>query len=474
MKFADTHRFIIQTVFMGLLCIACVPTLTAQQGWRRLLDERCYGIAINPKNPNTIYVGGESRIIYRSYTAGRTWDTLVVEFEAGSTQFTNILVHPVDTNVVFVGGIRFGNLRRNIKMGEGDWEVVLETGNNMTFSGEAVVFDPTDSLGFRMYAAEFQRGMIYRSTNRGRSWDTLSRLPADSGFTPPRVPRVCSITVRPDSSNVIFVGCTSSKIFRSNDGGRTWRLVQKLVNTELNDTEVPQILFSSTTPMVGYAVATYFYYRYRPNGGMYQTTDGGETWKLLAFADTSLWAIAARPFGAGNELFVGGYTDFFEADTVVAGARVLRRSTDDGKTWIINDDYVPWDTVQTTNVFAMRYAGSGNSLKLYAATEAGFFVFDSLANITPPPPPQRGGLSVSQRTPTLFSVQYEALRQLDKLPELVCYNVLGERVYSSQMRRLRAGTYFDSAELGNIPQGVYFFVVVDDTELITSGVVIGR
>ncbi|MCX7930602.1 MAG: hypothetical protein N2663_07780, partial [Chlorobi bacterium] len=130
-----------------LICSTAV--LLAQQ-WQRLLSEPCYGIAINPKNPRTIYVGGEGRLFYRSYDGGRTWDTLVVEFRTATTQLTNVLVHPIDTNVVFIGGIRFGTLRRSTDNGT-TWESVLQGTQNYVFSGEALIIDPVNPQ--IMYAA---------------------------------------------------------------------------------------------------------------------------------------------------------------------------------------------------------------------------------------------------------------------------------------------------------------------------------
>lgn len=46
--------------------------LHAQGTWTRLLDQPAYGLSINPKNPNTIIVGGLGRTLYRSHDAGRT------------------------------------------------------------------------------------------------------------------------------------------------------------------------------------------------------------------------------------------------------------------------------------------------------------------------------------------------------------------------------------------------------------------
>jgi len=80
------------------------------------------------------------------------------------------------------------------------------------------------------------------------------------------------------------------------------------------------------------------------NGGLHKTTDGGYTWDLLAFPDTSIWALAVKPRGDKDEIFIGGYTEDLSTQSTmyVPGVGIVRISTDGGETWLNFDDKVDW------------------------------------------------------------------------------------------------------------------------------------
>ena len=434
------------------MCIVCV-SLAAQQ-WKQLISEPCYGVAINPQNPRTLYVGGEGRVLYRSYDYGLTWDTLTVEFRSATTEFTNVLVHPIDTNVVFIGGIRFGTLRRSTNNGQ-TWETVLSGTQNYVFSGEALVVDPNNPQ--IMYAAEFLTSTVFRSTDRGRSWRAMGQIPADSLLVPPVIPRLCCIALRPDSTGILYAGCQGSAIYRSDDSGRTWNLVQRFYpNNALRDTEIPQIRFSTLRPNVGYAVMTYFFSSFRPNGGLWRTTDGGASWHPFAFQDTSLWAIGIRNRGDRDELVVGGFTEFFDADTVVPGARIVRRSVDEGNHWQRHDDAIPWRNDLPGNAFAFRYALDGTRDRLYFASDAGFYALD-LASDEPLPPIEREKLIVTQPSPGILRIvgdDADAPPGVEARADI--YNVLGQRIASASLRRYGARTFVGELAVAHLAAGIYY------------------
>lgn len=435
-----------------LFFLTAAVALLAQQ-WHRLLSEPCYGIAVNPQNPRTLYVGGEGRQLYRSYDGGRTWDTLVVEFRTATTQFTNVLVHPIDTNVVIIGGIRFGTLRRSNDNGL-SWESVLSGQQSFAFSGEAVIIDPNNPQV--LYAAEFLTSTVFRSTDRGRTWRAMGTIPPDSTLPTPTPPRLCCIALRPDSTGILYAGCQGSAIYRSDDSGRSWRLIQRFYQTSLRDTEIPQIRFSTLRPNVGYAVMTYFFWQMRPNGGLWRTTDGGWTWHPLAFQDTSLWAIGIRNRGDRDELVVGGFTEFFDADTVVAGARIVRRSIDEGRSWQRHDDAIPWVEDLPGNAFAFRYIQDGAQELLYYVSDAGLYVFE-LSSDEPLPPIERERFIVIQPSPGVlrFIADYDAA-PLGLTGVVEVYNVLGQRVTTVVLRRYGQRAFFGEADVSSLAAGMYY------------------
>ncbi len=343
--------------FLLLLLLAFANPIYSQlSGWKKLLNEATYDVWVNPQNPNTMFVGGEGRVVYRSYDAGNTWDTLILGYKGGGALINNIFIHPIDTNVVICGGLIFGDVRRTTNHGTNkeDWKIVLQGMRNIALNGKALVMKPDDPD--ILYIGDYTSGTFFRSQDRGATWDSIStifttRQKRDSIGGPWRdtlLPvQICSISIREDSTNIVFAGSCFGENFISTDGGYTWTLTDILADPEVqSDCEVTRVDFSKKNPLVGYAVITYLSPINTPNGGLHKTTDGGYTWDLIAFADTSLWTVAVRTNDAGtdDEVYVGGYTEhFYTYDKLMTpGIGMVRRSLDGGLNWQSYDASMDW------------------------------------------------------------------------------------------------------------------------------------
>lgn len=337
------------------------PLFSQLSGWKKLINEPTFDVWVNPKNPNTMFVGGEGRVVYRSYDAGNTWDTLILGYKGGTALINNIFIHPIDTNIVICGGLMFGDVRRTTNHGTNpeDWEIVLQGMRNVALNGKALVMKPDDPDV--LYIGDYTSGTFFRSLDKGATWDSIStiyitRQVRDSIGGPTRdtiVPvQICSISIREDSTNIVFAGSCFGENFLSTDGGYTWNLTDVLVRPEYwqSDCEVTRVDFSDRDPLVGYAVITYLSPINTPNGGLHKTTDGGYSWDLLAFADTSLWTVALRTNDEGteDEIYVGGYTEhFYTYDKYkTPGIGMVRRSLDGGKNWQSYDESMDWKIEQ--------------------------------------------------------------------------------------------------------------------------------
>jgi photosystem II stability/assembly factor-like uncharacterized protein len=200
-------------------------------------------VAIDPSNPNTVWVGtGENNSqrsvswgdgVYRSDDGGKNWTNVGLKH---SEHIGKILIDPRDPRVVYVaaqgplwapGGDR--GLYKTTDGGK-TWAAVLTISENTGVTD--VAFDPRNPD--LLYAASYQRrrhvwtlidggpeSAIYKSTDAGKTWRKLERgLPKDVDLG-----RI-GLAVSPADPDVVYaiIEAADDKggVFRSTDRGETW------------------------------------------------------------------------------------------------------------------------------------------------------------------------------------------------------------------------------------------------------------
>lgn len=365
----------VTTILLLTFFLLASSAAIAQENWKRLIDAPTFGFAVNPYNSSSIIVGGKGRRLYFTTDGGKTWRQDSIEFTTASTQFTNVFIHPLDTNIIIVGGINFGSIRRSTDGGK-SWSIVFEPElGGVVLNGESMMTAPHNPE--HIYFTRLNPPLLYKSTDRGATWDTVSSIPKVNPDDPNELdPGLCTIAFRRDSSNIILAGTTGGRIYKSTDTGNTWRPMPRLANYIYGDAEIPKIIFSKEDPLTGYTVVAYFYPLSLPNGGVYKTRDGGNSWQLLAFADTSLWSVGVPAFGTPDEVAVGGFSVPVSEESRVPGNSVVG-ILKDGQNWKRYDQEVPWTPNAEHNVWLLKYEGrTPQTQKIYMATEAGFFAKD--------------------------------------------------------------------------------------------------
>lgn len=357
-------------VFLVLTSLA----VGQERRWVRLLDDAVFTVAINPENPRTLYAGGLGHRLYRSTDGGLHWDTLIVDYPGGAAQFLDVFIHRRDTAVLLVGGSGFGKLIRSSDGGRSWQEVLVPEHSLLLPSGASIVAHPLhpDTIVVAEYIGPgWSPPRLYRSQDGGRTWDTLDVFPEP-------IPN-CAMAVRWDSLWLVVARCDGA-LFVSDD----WRQWRQIAHLRLpgfpQESEIPDLLFVPEQPRLGFLAVTFLFdttIAGRPNGGLYRTTDGGYTWELIAFPDTSLWAVASHRQGSELELAVGGFTLY--PDTLgrplVPGSGIVRISPDGGQRWIPQDDSLPWVEADPIyrRVWRLKYSPTGT---LYVATEAGLYAWE--------------------------------------------------------------------------------------------------
>ncbi|HEY7575264.1 MAG TPA: glycosyl hydrolase, partial [Thermoanaerobaculia bacterium] len=124
---------------------------------------------------------------------------------------------------------------------------------------------------------------VYKSTDGGKTW-------ANVGLADTR--QICRLRVHPGNPDLVYVAAlghvwgpnADRGIFRSKDGGKTW---QKVLFVSEN-TGASDLVMDPSNPRILYA--GFWQVRRKPwelasggpEGGLWKTTDGGDTWKKLA------------------------------------------------------------------------------------------------------------------------------------------------------------------------------------------------
>ncbi|MBX7055592.1 MAG: hypothetical protein K1X36_11595 [Pyrinomonadaceae bacterium] len=199
-------------------------------------------VALDPKNPATVWVGTGERNsqrsvgygdgVYRSDDGGKSWRNVGLKT---SEHIGRIAIDPRDSNVVFVAAQgplwSAGGERGLYKTTDGGktWKAVISISENTGVTD--VVIDPVNPD--TMYAATWQRrrhfytlinggpeSAVYRSIDGGNTWTKLR-----SGLPPGDLGRI-GLSISPANTNVVYATVEASGnlsgIFCSNDRGATW------------------------------------------------------------------------------------------------------------------------------------------------------------------------------------------------------------------------------------------------------------
>ena len=210
-------------------------------------------LAATSLSPTVLYAGAWGEGIYHSTDHGATWQpanagiTLPLRIQGG------LAVNPVTPTILYAGDY-YGNggLYRSENGGD-SWTLSLP--------GAAVrdvavhTLTPTIVL-----LADWQHG-LYRSTNAGNTWDPVT---ATLGFT---ATSARALAFAPATPEVAYVGA-ANYVFSSSDAGQSWLFGGALPSS------VQALAVHPVTPSIVYAGALAH--------GLHRSSDGGNTWTLLA------------------------------------------------------------------------------------------------------------------------------------------------------------------------------------------------
>jgi photosystem II stability/assembly factor-like uncharacterized protein len=245
------------------------------------IDPRVVSIAVDPHAPATVFAartmwenGGLRQELFKTTNGGQSWRTLNIAAQ-------RVMVSPTEPATVYaIGGSLLGTNRLfRSTDGGGSWRPV-DTGLAAThFFG--VAFDPTVAT---VYAAT---GLgVLKSTDGGSSWqretEALSRQEATA------------VAVDPSNPQILYAGVDGG-VIKSIDGGTSWRVVNAVLGSHGRDRwygQVSSFVVDPAEPQTVYATTIC--------AGIFKSVDGGRTWravsaaKSLECADSALSLVTHR------------------------------------------------------------------------------------------------------------------------------------------------------------------------------------
>jgi len=140
------------------------------------------------------------------------------------------------------------------------------------YGGEAIAVDPNDpNVVYIAAGMSLRQGSIFKSTDRGNTWTKLNLKVPMHGNGNLRWAGE-RLAVDPFNSNIILFGSRTKGLFKSADGGISWRSIGFTGNTT-EGIGILSILFDPTSQ--GRVYANVY------DDGIYESVDGGESWNFI-------------------------------------------------------------------------------------------------------------------------------------------------------------------------------------------------
>lgn len=329
-----------------ILSVACAHAVVSaqqfDQGFKQSLHWRSIGpfrggrtraVAGVPSQPNVFYVAQVNGGVFKTTDYGRTWMPIFDDQPTGSVGA--IAVALSNPNVIYVGSGE-GLHRPDLSVGDGVYKST-DGGQTWTHLGlrdgqqiAQIAVDPRNAdrlfvaVAGHPYGPNEERG-IFRSLDGGKSFEKVLYKDENTGGA--------DVVIDPSNTDTVYASLwearegpwengswngTGGGIFKSTDGGKTWRQLTKGLPDGIVQANLT-IAQSQTTRLVA-SVATL------TGVNLYRSDDGGESWSVMTTDPRPALRIG------GGDLPVPRI-DPKNPDVIYSASIVCWRSTDGGKSW---------------------------------------------------------------------------------------------------------------------------------------------
>jgi photosystem II stability/assembly factor-like uncharacterized protein len=260
-----------------------------------VMGGRIDDFAVVESNPNIVYVGTASGGVWKTVNNGTTWEP-VFDKEGVST-IGDIAIAPSDPSVVWVGSGEPNN-RQSSSWGDGIYKSLDggKTWKNMGLAathhiGRIVIHPKNPDVVYvaaqgHLWGPNPERG-VYKTADGGKTWQQVLKINEDTG--------VSDIAMDPESPDILYAaayerrrtpfgfdgGGPESAIYKTTDGGATWKKLTKGLPYENGGGDTGRIGLDiyRKDPNIVYAEIQH------EHGGTFRSEDKGETWKRMGETD---------------------------------------------------------------------------------------------------------------------------------------------------------------------------------------------
>ncbi len=313
-----------KTIYIGTAGGGVWKSTSAGASYKSLFDKYCQSIgalAINQKNPTTIYVGtGESNMrnsvsigngMYKTTDGGDNWKMIGLD---STEHISKIVLNPENPDIIYV------------------------------------------SVPGPLWSNSKNRG-LYKSTNAGETWEKILYIDDQTGCA--------DILIDPSNPNILFAsmwqfrrmpysfnsGGKTSGLYKSTDAGKTW----KEIKNGLPEKPFGRIAMTlaPSDPKKMWAIVE------SNKTGLYISDDAGETWKN----QSATMNVVARPFYFSTIVVDPKdpkrvYRPAFQFSYSSDGGYSFTEASSDGG-WVHSDMHALW--INPTNTSVM-YVGTDGGI----------------------------------------------------------------------------------------------------------------
>ena len=317
-----------------------------------------------PSQPKTFYMGVASGGLFRTTDNGVTW-TPITDGKVPLGSIGCVSVADSDPNIIYLGTGSDG-VRSNVSTGRGMYKST-DGGQTWKFIGlynagqiGAVRIHPTIpdivwvAAGGDIFKSNEERG-VFKTTDGGQTWRKVLYVSDSVG--------AMDVEIQPGNPDIVFAwmsrlerkpwtiisGSREGGFYKSTDGGERF---SKISNGLPNDLiGKGNLAVTAANPNRIYALI-----EAKPGGGFYRSDDTGQTWALI----NSQGSLIQRPF-----YYTTLGADPSNADVVYAGAEGFFKSTDAGKSFTTlrtphSDNHDIWINPKDGQIMVQANDGGAN------------------------------------------------------------------------------------------------------------------